>query len=336
MGADTRLFRGPQRAPTFFTEEEVTTALVHVPRDHQTALEPNNFEEAFEIARMACASGMLPRAVKTPEQAMMILMRGRELGLTAMQSFASIHVIEGKTTMSAELVVAMVKRRRDLCRYFQLIESDDDKATFETHREGNPRPTRLTFTFDQAKALGLSEKDNWRKQRANMLRWRCSSALARLEYAELTLGIYSDDEMDDAPQSRAVVLDAEPSPSVAPAPAQEPKAASSPPPAKSPAPVRDNDKEALEQRVSRLAKAFETLTTDEELKAARNDCSGLPKEWMDKMADLYAVAKKRIGSCGACDMRGKHASGCPNDPASDAPPPDGDEIQGRDGEGIIT
>lgn len=168
-----------------------------VPASRATALEPQSIAEAIDLCRMAVASRMLPKAVQTPEQALMILMRGRELGLTAMQSFASIHVIDGKASMSAELVIAKVKSRRDLCVYFRFVSGDQQSATFETQRAGEPEPTRLTFTMADASTMGLAGKDNWKKQPGTMLRWRCATALARLVYPELTLGIYSTDEAED-------------------------------------------------------------------------------------------------------------------------------------------
>lgn len=168
------------------------TALVKV--QHQTALEPRSLSEAITLCKMAVASGFLPKAISKPEAALMILMRGRELGLTAMQSFASINVIEGKTSMSAELIVAKVKQKRDVCRYFRFVDGDEKKAVFETHREGDPEPTTLEYTWEDAVRMKFADKDNYKKQPANMLRWRCAVALARLVYPELTLGLVDSDE----------------------------------------------------------------------------------------------------------------------------------------------
>lgn len=180
-----------------------STALVKV--SHQTALEPRSLSEAITLCKMAVSSGLLPKAIARPESALMILMRGRELGLTAMQSFASINVIEGKTSMSAELIVAKVKQRRDVCRYFRFVDGDDKKAIFETHREGDPEPTTLEYTWEDAVRMKFADKDNYKKQPANMLRWRCAVALARLVYPELTLGLVDNDEAKIIAQESRVV-----------------------------------------------------------------------------------------------------------------------------------
>jgi hypothetical protein len=294
------------------------TALAPVQQQHQMALEPHSITEAFDLARMACDSGMLPRAIKTPEQAMMVLMKGRELGLTAMQSFASIHVIEGKATMSAELIVAMVKRRGDVCKYFHFVDGDDKQATFETLREGNPKPTRMTFTMAQATALGLSGKDNWKKQPSNMLRWRAATALARLEYPELTLGLYSAEEMDE-PAERApsrIVMDAE---VVSTTPAQ----------------VQTPANDSIEDKVVRFEKLMLDARTKDELAAVGRELkdAGVTKPERDHLASVFAASQKRIAAtqqarqeatqpaCNACDQVGRHAPSCPNAP---------DEAPGRE------
>ena len=71
------------------------------------AFEPPGIPEAVKLAQILVASRLLPRAISTPEAAVTVIMAGRELGLTAMQSLRSIHIIEGKPTMSADLMVAL-------------------------------------------------------------------------------------------------------------------------------------------------------------------------------------------------------------------------------------
>jgi hypothetical protein len=107
-----------------------------------------------------------------------------------MQSLRSIHVIEGKPSCSADLILALCKRRPEVCRYFRLVRSDATVATYETLRDGRPAPTTLSFTIEQAKSASLTGKDNWKKYPEAMLRARCIAALARAVYPDLVLGVY--------------------------------------------------------------------------------------------------------------------------------------------------
>lgn len=187
-----------------FTGAMVTTApgpglAKATPTEQTRAFEPGSIAEALQMAQLLVKSRLMPDTVNTPEAAFAIIATGRELGLTAMQSLRSIHVIKGKTILSADLVCALVKSRRDVCTYFQLVESTADKATYETQRVGEPKPTTMSFTLDDAKRAGLGGGDNWRKYPAAMLRARCITALARAVYPDLAMGIYDPDEIDPAP-----------------------------------------------------------------------------------------------------------------------------------------
>jgi hypothetical protein len=150
-----------------------------------------------------------------------------------MQSLRSVHVIEGKPTLSADLIAALVKSRSDVCEYFRLVESAADAATYETKRRGEPSPTRMSFTMADATRAGVTGKDNWRKYPAAMLRARCITALARAVYPDLVLGVYDPDELggEPAPVAAPMVYEAV---EARPAPKPAPVEAAPPPPPPAP------------------------------------------------------------------------------------------------------
>ena len=90
----------------------------------------------------------------TPQGVLSTVMLGRELGMPAMASLRSVHIIEGKHSLSADLMVALVLKS-GLAEYFQMSESTDELCTFVTQRKGNPLPTSLTYTIDDAQKAGL-------------------------------------------------------------------------------------------------------------------------------------------------------------------------------------
>lgn len=179
------------------------TALATIPQvSASTALEPVTIDQALWLATQLVKSGVLGRAVQKPEAAFAVILAGRELGLTAMQSLRSCHVIEGKVAMSSDLIAALVKRS-PLCKSFRLIESTAKVATYEAEREGEGK-TRMSFTMEEAQAAGLTNKDNWKKYPAAMLRARCIAALARVVFPDLLLGVYENDELAPAPVAAAM------------------------------------------------------------------------------------------------------------------------------------
>jgi hypothetical protein len=157
------------------------------------AFEPASGDAALAMARTLVASRMLPKTVTTAEAAFAIIVTGRELGLTAMQSLRGIHIIEGKTVLASDTMLALVLRD-PRCERFTLVESTASIATYEAKRVGAP-PVCMSFTMVQAVTAGLAGKDNWKKFPDAMLRARCIAALARAVFADIFLGVYEIDEM---------------------------------------------------------------------------------------------------------------------------------------------
>lgn len=175
------------------------TSLAVVPQQQNAPAqwEPENLAAGIELSKLISAGQLLPSSLRgKPADVLLVMMTGREFGLSPMQSIRSIHVIDGKGVVSADILVAFCKRRADVCRYFRMVESSGTVATYETHRVGEPSPTKMSFTLEEAKLAGLAGRGNWSKFPAAMLRARCSSALARAVYPDLCAGIYDPDELD--------------------------------------------------------------------------------------------------------------------------------------------
>jgi len=161
--------------------------------------EPRNLEELKDYAKVIIQSGLCPGHIQKPADALLVMQRGAEMGLTAVNSLQNMFVISGKVSMSAQLAVGICKAS-PLCQYFQCIEYEVGHVTWETQRVGNPNPTRITFTKDDAQKAGLWGKGMWSKYPQNMMSARASINLARMEYSDLLAGIYTPDELgNDSP-----------------------------------------------------------------------------------------------------------------------------------------
>ena len=164
------------------------------PVEWERGLEPRSMHEACLLAKRLHDSKLFS-GYGSPQSVLSTILLGRELGLPAMASLRSVHIIEGKHSLSAELMVALVLKS-GLAEYFQLVESTDVICTFETQRKGAPEPQRLSYTIEQAQQAGLT-RGNWQKIPRQMLRARAKSELARLEYPDLLAGLYTPDELRD-------------------------------------------------------------------------------------------------------------------------------------------
>lgn len=159
---------------------------------------------------------LLPKHLRNrPADVFLTIMTGHELGMSPMQSIRAIHVIEGKPTLSADLMGALAMARRDVCEYLRPVELSAAVATYETKRVGWPESMRMSFTMEDAQRAGLTNKDNWKKYPAAMLKSRCLAAIVRAAYPDLMLGIYDPDELEPSAEPRNVtahVVDVTPPP----------------------------------------------------------------------------------------------------------------------------
>jgi len=196
-------------------ETKEPTAMVPVRDAFACAFDPADMHEAGKMANWLAQSTLIPDALRGKAgDVLVVMMTGRELGLSTMQALRNISVIKGKSVMSAELMVAKVVSHAEVCTYFHLIESTEDEASYKTLRVGSPEPTAMRYTKREAALAGLADKPVWQKHPAAMLRARCSSALARAVYPDLVAGIYEPGEGEEIqasvrPVTQAEVVEAE-------------------------------------------------------------------------------------------------------------------------------
>jgi hypothetical protein len=287
---------------------------------------PANLEQAMRLATTLAKAGLVPDSLKgKPADVFTVLLHGHSIGLDPGQTLRGIHVINGRPVLAAELMVALVVCHPEVCEYFMLIESTPEVATFETRRRGHPRPTKISWTIEQARRVKVSERGQmvsladrptWQAHPAAMLRARASAALARAVYPDLVFGIGEDSEADEirgnampgAPQSVRPMIEAPATTRtirredeiVEPTPAMPTSTIIAPPKV---APVEDNPHgmspgygQPMSERDA-LIEMVESAETDADLAAARAQRKKLElaEEDARAFADAYAAARARIG-----------------------------------------
>ena len=124
------------------------------------------------------ASGLLPSSIKKPEQAVVIALKGKELGLETMASFELIDVIMGKPALKPKGMASLIRKggvRTKTIKDFEPILDEkgakvDYITTIRFYRDGIEED--VSYTYRDAERLGLTNKDNWKKQPAVMQYWR--------------------------------------------------------------------------------------------------------------------------------------------------------------------
>ena len=167
-----------------------------------SVFEPKTFDELMARADAIVRSGILPTSINTKEKFVTVVVSGRELGLSMMESCRSIYPVNGTPTLRPQTMLALIKRSG-------LEESISIKdqvlyCSVTMKRKGAESYTTV-FGDTEAKAMGLAEKDNYRKQAKTMYRWRAIAACARIVYPDVIMGYYTPEEVEPD----VVILDPE-------------------------------------------------------------------------------------------------------------------------------
>jgi hypothetical protein len=178
-----------------------------------------DWKTMIEQATVLVKSGFLPAHIKTPEQAVAVMLTGRELGIPTMTALRTIAVIQGKPTLAAELMAALIERDYGPLA-LRVEETNDSGCVVSYWKPGWPDRKSYAFTIDQARAAGLAGSDVWKKYPAALLRARCISAVAKMAFQATLGGLYLPEELgaevtvtDDgevvyAPESVPTAIDA--------------------------------------------------------------------------------------------------------------------------------
>jgi len=152
----------------------------------------SDWDTICQQAGVLVKTGFLPQSIKTPEQAMAIILTGRELGIGTMAALNSINVIQGKPTVSPQLMLALMNRTGQVEDI--RIETGAEGASVTIKRKARSAYT-AKFGPTEARAMGLEGKDNYKKQPATMYKWRAIADAARVTFPDVILGLYTPDEM---------------------------------------------------------------------------------------------------------------------------------------------
>jgi hypothetical protein len=150
-------------------------------------------------AEIFIRSGLLPSHIKSPEQAVVIMLKGRELGLPPMYALSTIGVINGKPVVAAEVMASLVYRHHG-DEALRVVQSDERVCSLEYRRRGWAEPQTYSFDIEDAMRAGLLGSQVWQKYPAAMLRARCISAVARMAFPDVISGVYTPEELGGSVQ----------------------------------------------------------------------------------------------------------------------------------------
>jgi hypothetical protein len=153
-----------------------------------------------DIEKMALAvakSGMF--GVRTPEQAMSLMLIAQAEGLHPAIAARDYHVIQGRPALRAD---AMLARFQAAGGRVEWVDHTDAKVSARfSHPLGGS--VLIDWTIERAKNAGLTNKETWRSYPRQMLRSRVISEGVRAVFPGVAVGTYTVEEVQDMSGSQA-------------------------------------------------------------------------------------------------------------------------------------
>jgi hypothetical protein len=264
-------------------------------------------------ARVLSMSGLAPKSLQgKPADVFMILLAGRDLGISTTAALRKIYVVDGQPSL-APLLLNMRIRRLGIGRIVPAADNDIHKATaIALGPDDRPLGPASVFTWEDAQRAELvrsdcradnhseacqtaaksSEwnkrkaacKDNYRHYPARMLWWRACGNAADDYFPEAALGTYSPDELGEVTDENGNPIDPE---TVALPEGYGPKAVAPPEPAS------DDDRAELRRRIDALPEEGQLAVKDAVL-ATRGREGVEPLGSLDKFPARQLVRWKAV------------------------------------------
>lgn len=165
-------------------------------------LNPQTFEQLVQFAQMAAKSSMVPAQYKgKPEDIMLAVQMGSELGLAPMQSLQNVATINGRPSVYGDALIGLCRQSPHCKDVEEGIDGEGDKMTAwcKATRAG-AAPVVHSFSVEDAKKAGLWGKSGpWQQYPKRMLQMRARGFALRDAFPDVLRGLISAEEAADIP-----------------------------------------------------------------------------------------------------------------------------------------
>lgn len=165
------------------------------------ALVPQTLDEAYRLSQAIASSGLTPKGITTPEQVMVAIIAGAELGLPPFQSLQSFAIINGRPTLWGDAIPAILWSHGFKIK--EWMENSGPEYPNEMVAKclvTRPDGTEIEgeFSVGDAKEAKLWSKDGpWQTSKKRMMKMRARAFAARDGAADVLRGRQIAEEVQD-------------------------------------------------------------------------------------------------------------------------------------------
>jgi len=174
---------------------------------NQRGFAPATITEAIQFSEMLAKSQMVPKQYQgKPEDIMVAVQWGYEIGLAPLQALQNISVINGKPSVYGDAAMALVQASA-VCdgvdEYFENEGTPNPVAVCVARRKGR-NPVIARFSVEDAKRAGLWGKGGpWQSYPKRMMQMRARGFALRDAFPDVLKGLITAEEAQDYPTEAA-------------------------------------------------------------------------------------------------------------------------------------
>ena len=163
----------------------------------------DTFQLAFQMAKGLSQSTLVPQQFQNnPANCLIAIEQANRLNISPLVCMQNLYVVSGKPSFSSSFIIGLINSsgKYDMELQFDEEEKDGKPYACTCWTELNGRKvTGIRITMDMAEKEGWSKKNGskWITIPQVMLRYRAASFFARMNCPELSIGLYSKEELDD-------------------------------------------------------------------------------------------------------------------------------------------
>ena len=161
---------------------------------------PTTLSEAISFSEMLASSSMIPKQFQgKPEDVLVCIQWGFEIGLAPLQALQNISVINGRPSIWGDAALSLVQASNlgEIEEFFEQEDTANMVAVCIATRKGR-KPVTVRFGIEDARRAQLLNKQGpWQTYTKRMIQMRARGWALRDQFSDVLRGLYTSEEAQD-------------------------------------------------------------------------------------------------------------------------------------------
>lgn len=184
-----------------------TTAVAKIDNGKPALYNPAAFDQIWRASKLFSSSDLVPAAYKgKPENCFIAIEMADRMGISPFAMLQSLVIIQGKPSMEAKLIIALVNDSGifEDPLDFEVVGDDPHAKSFKVRAVATMRKTGklcqgpwITYQMVEGEGWLSKQGSKWKTMPDLMFRYRAASYFAKIYAPNITMGMQTREEMED-------------------------------------------------------------------------------------------------------------------------------------------